>query len=410
MPLPNEHSCRLRDPGDFQPDSFRRMEREHEGKRYDAIAGRLKGETSLTEQAYRYPKKTWPAREACAHCRDHDGDCEPAREEEGQGAAFAALGTALPGRPVQSHIAGVMRAALETPWAILPSTLAVIMEIASRHAAGEHLTPEEVAARTRGGPGRPGRIEGDIAVLPLTGVIVPRANLMAEVSGATSAERFGAAFRQLMADPQIGAVVIDVDSPGGAVQGVEELSSLIYDARGTKPIFATANHLAASAAYWIASAADEFIVTPSAEVGGIGVFAAHEDLSAAMEKLGVKTTYVSAGRYKTEANPHEALSGEARAAIQTRVDDYYGLFVRAVARNRGVNAAQVQEGYGQGRVVGARRALQLGMADRLETLDETLKRLTKRTKSTNARSAAAETDFRRRRMRADQSPAGLDRP
>ena len=72
-PYPNEHACRLRDPGDFQPDSFRRVSREHEGKEYNVIMGRLEGEDALTEQAYRYPKDTWEASEARAHCNTHDG-------------------------------------------------------------------------------------------------------------------------------------------------------------------------------------------------------------------------------------------------------------------------------------------------------------------------------------------------
>lgn len=82
MPYPNEHACRLRDPGDFQPDSFRRTQREHEGKTYACIMGRLKGETTMTEQAYRYPKDAWDADEARAHCADHDGTFEAAGEED----------------------------------------------------------------------------------------------------------------------------------------------------------------------------------------------------------------------------------------------------------------------------------------------------------------------------------------
>lgn len=301
----------------------------------------------------------------------------------------------------QAMKTNVLRAVLETPWAILPHTLAVVMEIAARHARGERLTAEEVAARTNGRPGRPGKIEGDIAVLPLSGVIVPRANLMTDVSGATSAERFGEAFRQLLADAQIGAIVIDVDSPGGAVLGIEELATTIYNARGQKLILAVANHLAASAAYWIASAADELIVTPSAEVGSIGVFAAHEDFSQALEKAGVKTTLISAGKFKVEGNPYEPLGNEARAAIQGRVDDYYDMFVRTVARQRGVTADEVRNGFGEGRVVGAKQALRLGMADRIETLEETLERLARRAKP--ARSTSAELDYRQRRARAREA-------
>jgi len=78
MPYPNEHACRLRDPGDFQKGSFRRVTRKHEGKEYAVIMGRLKGETTMTEQAYRYPKEIWTAAQARSHCKDHGGRFEAA--------------------------------------------------------------------------------------------------------------------------------------------------------------------------------------------------------------------------------------------------------------------------------------------------------------------------------------------
>jgi len=80
-PYPNEHACRLRDPGDFQDGSFRRITREHEGKTYSVIVGRLEGETALTEQAYRYDKEVWSESQARAHCRSHDGSFEAAEKQ-----------------------------------------------------------------------------------------------------------------------------------------------------------------------------------------------------------------------------------------------------------------------------------------------------------------------------------------
>lgn len=286
-----------------------------------------------------------------------------------------------------------------TPWAILPEKLAAIIAVVERHELGLRLSAADIEAIAK--PGRPPSINGGIAVLPVFGVIVPRANLMTETSGATSAERLSAALQQAVNDPNVGAVVLDIDSPGGAVQGIDELAQSIYSARAVKPIIAAVNHLAASAAYWIASAASEIAVSPSGEVGSIGVFAAHEDVSKASENVGVKTTLISAGKYKTEGNPYEPLSDEARASIQKRVDEYYGIFTSAVARGRGVSAATVRDGYGEGRIVGAKEAMHLGMVDRVETMDETIARLQKRSKG--QRAAQAELDARRRRVRAMQS-------
>jgi len=82
-PYPNEHACRLRDPGDFQEDSFRRTTREHDGKQYSVIMGRLKGEDTMTEQSYRYPKDDWSVESARSHCRSHDGSFEAAAEKVG---------------------------------------------------------------------------------------------------------------------------------------------------------------------------------------------------------------------------------------------------------------------------------------------------------------------------------------
>lgn len=79
-PYPNEHACRLRQPGDFQEGSFRRTTRKHEGKEYSVIMGKLTGEDTMTEQAYRYPKDTWEAGEASTHCKAHDGSFEAASE------------------------------------------------------------------------------------------------------------------------------------------------------------------------------------------------------------------------------------------------------------------------------------------------------------------------------------------
>lgn len=275
------------------------------------------------------------------------------------------------------------KAVLE-PWAILPQSLSVIVEIVTRHFSGEKLDAEEVQTRIHGAKRPSERVEGNIAVLPLFGVIFPRANMMTDVSGATSAEMFGKQFDALIKDPDIGAIIVDVDSPGGQVSGIEELSTKIYEARGTKPIVAVANHTMASAAYWIGSAADEVVITPSGGVGSIGVIAMHEDVSAALEKEGIKISLISEGKYKTEGNPYEPLSEESRAAIHGRVAEHYDRFIKAVARNRGVKASAVRNGFGEGRVVSSSQAVDFGMADRVATLEETVSRLQRSGRSPKA--------------------------
>lgn len=266
----------------------------------------------------------------------------------------------------------ILQAFTKSPWAILPDKLAALAEIVERHAKGEKLEAAEIEAQLHGAARPADRRVNSVAILPLFGTIFPRANLMTQMSGATSAEIFGAQFDALIRDPEVGAIVLDVNSPGGSVYGIQEVAQKIYDARGKKPIVAVSNHLMASAAYWIGSAADEIVISPSGDVGSIGVFAMHQDWSAALDKEGIKVSLISAGKFKVEGNPYEPLGDEARASIQTSVDESYDYFVEAVARHRGVNPAAVRSGFGEGRVVSAREAVKLGMADRIATLEETV--------------------------------------
>ena len=219
---------------------------------------------------------------------------------------------------------------------------------------------------------------GNVAVLPLRGLITHRESLLGLLFGGTSITGFRAAFRQALRDPSVSAIIFDVDSPGGEVSGVEELSAEIFAARGRKAMIAAANTMMASAAYWIASAADEIVVTLSGSVGSIGVLTAHEDLSRATEMAGVNVTLISAGKYKTEANAFEPLSVESRAHMQSLVNDYAKLFFDAVGRNRDVPSHSVRTGFGQGRMVSAHHAMPELMSDRVGTLDQTIKRLMNR--------------------------------
>jgi signal peptide peptidase SppA len=304
----------------------------------------------------------------------------------------------------------LVQAFTETPWAILPNKFAVLQGIVARHEAGEKLSAEEIQARINGNtPPQQQRVKR-VAVLPLFGVIVPRADFFTEISGATSAETLGNTFTKLVNDPEVDAIILNVDSPGGQTGGVEELSKKIFDARGKKPILAVANHLMASAAYWIASAADEIVITPSGEVGSIGVFTVHEDFSKALEEEGIKTSLISAGKYKTEGNPYQPLDEEARAFIQSRVDEAYETFIQAVARNRGVNADEVRNGYGEGRVLSARQAVNLKMADRIGTLEEVIDQLVNQNVSTasskNAVSTLQENDSANKQvLEAESNPS-----
>jgi signal peptide peptidase SppA len=258
------------------------------------------------------------------------------------------------------------------PWAILPEKLAVIAQFIRMSAAGEKLSEEEIQASMSAGPRVSPKSSGAVAVIPVYGTISRRMNMMSRMSGGTSIEQLTASFRQAMSDPSVKAIVLNVDSPGGSVDGVPELGAEILAARAQKKTIAVSDTMAASAAYWLASACDELVVTPSGSVGSIGVFAVHEDYSKALETEGVSVTLVSAGKYKTEGNPYQALSSEAKDALQSDVDKFYGMFVKAVAQGRRTIQETVKNGYGEGRMVMAQDAVKEGMADRVATLDQVL--------------------------------------
>lgn len=288
----------------------------------------------------------------------------------------------------------LLRAIQEEPWAITPAKLEAIAAVVGERAGlplegiapapfvvGEKREPEVLEGAALEAAAGGGTVTtGKIALLPFYGVVAQRMTLMMEMSGGTSTEQFAAAFRAAVGDDAIDSILIDVDSPGGSVFGVQELSEEIRAARGRKPIIAIANSQMASAAYWIGSAADEIVASPGADVGSIGVYALHIDQSRQLEEEGVTPTFLYAGRYKVEGNSYEPLGDEAREHFQEKVDARYQDFIAGVAKNRGLKKSQVVKEYGEGRSYPAREALARGMVDRIATREQVIERLSRRRK------------------------------
>ncbi len=275
----------------------------------------------------------------------------------------------------------VSRAVFERPWAVQPGMLRIMADLIRFRVAGGVLSEDEIrrrlaAAQAQNGDRAGGAKVGTVAVIPMYGVISQRSGLMSDTSGGTSIEDLRQSLRAALNDPQVSAVVFDVDSPGGSTDGVPEFAQELRTARqGAKPIVAQVNTLCASAAYWLASSMSEIVCTLSGEAGSIGVFAAHEDVSKAAEMEGVKTTLISAGPFKTDGNQYEPLTDTARAAIQDQVNDFYSMFLADVARGRKTSQDTVAANYGQGRTLLAKPALAAGMVDRIDTLEGTITRL-----------------------------------
>jgi capsid assembly protease len=254
-------------------------------------------------------------------------------------------------------------------WLMVPEVLtAMFATIQQRVKSGDKLEIQ-AAAQPKG------RESGTIAVLPMHGVIEQRRSWLMDFIGGTSTDEFGAMYDAAMSDPKVKGVVVDIDSPGGTVGGVQELADKIHGSRGQKPVVAVANSMAASAAYWVGSAFDKLFVTPGGDVGSVGVYSLHMDYSKMMEADGVTPTLFQVPEFKAEFAPFFPLTDEAKEHEQKEIERVYGEFVSAVARNRGTTASNVKANYGKGRTVDARQAVSLGMADRVATLDKVIQRM-----------------------------------
>lgn len=255
-------------------------------------------------------------------------------------------------------------------WAILPDALLELDRLAGSDIEVDEsvLAAAVEAARERGGARAGG--EGQVAIVPLQGTITPEGSFLQMLLGIPGGlKAFRADLGAAVGDAAVKAIVLNIDSPGGIVDQVPETAAFVREAAQIKPIVALANPMAASAAYWIASAATQIVGSTSSETGSIGVYQLHRDLSQAHAMAGIKPTLISAGKYKVEGNPFEPLSEEAQAALQTAVDDYYNLFVGDVAAGRGVSEKKVRNGYGEGRVLTSQRAQQAGLIDSIGTMD-----------------------------------------
>lgn len=185
--------------------------------------------------------------------------------------------------------------------------------------------------------------EDGIATIPVMGTLVKRGGFMEAMSGMKSYEQIENDFNHAIENEKVKAISLLIDSPGGEASGCMELSDAIYNARGKKPIWAIVDDSAYSAAYAIASAADRIVMSRTGGVGSIGVVCCHVDYSVAAHNQGVDFTFIYAGDRKIDGNDVQPLSDEARKRIQGDIDKHYDLFVKTVARNRGITEEEVKE-------------------------------------------------------------------
>lgn len=230
--------------------------------------------------------------------------------------------------------------------------------------------------------------QGPIYVLNLEGTIFPKAGMLSRMSGGVSVEGFMRNFDKAASDKNARAIVIKSDSPGGVVDLVPEASAKILKARNpSRPIVAHVSPLCASAAYFMACGADEIVSTPTGRTGSIGVYQVRDDISKALEMRGIKRDVIKSGPRKAEG-ADGSLDELARAHLQAEGGHLYEMFVKHVAKARGVPVANVRADpenadnhFGGGRAYYAKKAQAQGLIDRIATFEETIERLKRSTTS-----------------------------
>ncbi len=214
-------------------------------------------------------------------------------------------------------------------------------------------------------------VASGVATIPIVGSLVNRGAWIGAYSGMVSYEGISAQLRDAEADPEVRAILLDIDSPGGEATGMFTVAEQVRQVGQTKPVTAFVNDMAASAAYGIASAANEIVVSPTSIVGSIGVVLTHLDRSGEMEKKGVKATLIYAGKHKVDGNPFGPLNEQVQADLQVEVMKFYDQFVGLVARGRPGMTEQAIRGT-EARTFIGQDAIDRGLADRIASLDAVL--------------------------------------
>jgi len=279
---------------------------------------------------------------------------------------------------------------LRQPWAIHPDRLSALHEFF-------HGAPGALAAKPANALSAQANpvlsVTDGVAVIPITGIIGKRMTTLMQWMGGTCTDTVSTLFGAAMAEKSVQGIVLLIDSPGGSVDGTQALAAQILQQRGTKPIIAVADGCMCSAAYWIGSAADQiFATSQTAEIGSIGVVAAHVDTSGREAQLGVRVSEIVAGKYKRIASSHGPLTAEGRDSIQGQVDYLYGLFVQHVAAARRTPEQRVISNMADGRVFIGQQAMGAGLIDGIQSLDNVIQGVKKMQPLTSFTRANATAD------------------
>uniref|UniRef100_A0A3B0JCJ3 Signal peptide peptidase SppA n=1 Tax=Wolbachia endosymbiont of Aleurodicus dispersus TaxID=1288877 RepID=A0A3B0JCJ3_9RICK len=204
------------------------------------------------------------------------------------------------------------------------------------------------------------------AIIPIHGILTKKPGAFDDFLGMTSYEKIQEEVEEALSNKDIETILLDIDSPGGEVNGLFDLADFIYESRAKKKILAIANDDAYSAAYAIASSAEKVFVSRTSGVGSIGVIASHIDQSRFDEKQGIKYTTIFAGSRKNDLNPHEPINSEGLKSLREEIDRLYEMFVQLIERNRNLSIEAIKST--EAGLYFGKNAVDIGFADGITIL------------------------------------------
>lgn len=242
-------------------------------------------------------------------------------------------------------------------WAVHPEAMARFVRLIRVPAEEAAIFGDWQAAK----PSMMGRTGAKVAVIPVEGVLTKDGPAWY----GSNYDGISHAVETAAGDPEVKHIALVVDSPGGEVTGLPETAGVIAAAAKVKPVTSIVNGMSASAAYWLSSQARDIVLTPSGEVGSVGVRMMHMDVSRMMDGMGVTVTELSSGEFKTEWSPFKPLTEAAKEDMQARLSDTHADFLNAVATGRGNRLSDniKSQRMGEGRMFSAKAAKEHGMVD-----------------------------------------------
>lgn len=213
-------------------------------------------------------------------------------------------------------------------------------------------------------------IINNIGILRIEGVITRKANILTMIFGGATLDTLTEDFKALVANEDIDTIVLDINSPGGPVAGVQDFANLIFDARGQKKIIAISSSIMTSGAVWIGAAAEQVLISGgTVTTGSIGVLTTHVDTSVLEASAGITVTEITAGKDKRIASTHAPLTDVGRSVLRVQVEKVMDAFVGDIAKFRGVSEQVARSNMADGKVFIGDDAVKVNLVDDIMTFD-----------------------------------------